>query len=94
MAWFKCMVNEVGPVSDGTETPAPVIYLNLSDEGGTFINTWFFAADSCKLQMLAVALSAISLRLQVEVGGAPPNANNEPVTQIDRLYLINKSPLP
>ena len=41
MAWVTCKVNEVGPASDGTETPAPVIYINLTDIAGSFANYWF-----------------------------------------------------
>jgi hypothetical protein len=88
MAWYRCKVNQAGPISDGTETPNPVIYINLTELEGRFApNQWFFAADNCKSQMLAAALSAITVGATVTVGGAPPNVNNDPFTQIDRLYV-------
>jgi hypothetical protein len=87
MAWFTCTVNAAGPASDATETAVPVIYINLTDQGGSFTDNWFFAADNSKQQMLAVALNAISLGATVQMGGDPPNASNNPFTQIDRLYL-------
>ena len=33
MPFFTCTVNEIGPAANGTETPAPVIYINLTDTG-------------------------------------------------------------
>lgn len=82
-----CIVNAAGPASDGTETPVPVIYINLSDAAGSFANSWFYAADNSKSQMLAVALTAISLQATVQVILDTPNANNNPFTQIYRLYV-------
>ena len=52
MAFFSCIVNEVGPAADGTETSAPVIYINLTDTGGSFANQWFYAAEGSQAQML------------------------------------------
>ena len=48
MAFFYCTVNEIGPAADGTETPDPVIYINLTDTGGSFVNQWFQAAERSK----------------------------------------------
>lgn len=45
---FTCTVNEVGPVVDAAETPSPAVYLCLSDAGGSFDHTWFFAANQAK----------------------------------------------
>lgn len=87
MAWFTCTVNSTGPASDATDTPPPVIYINLTDQGGSFADQWFYAAENSKQQMLAVALSAMTLGASVQMGGAPPNPNNNPFTRVDRLYL-------
>jgi hypothetical protein len=87
MAWFTCKVNNVGPASDGTETPDPTIYINLTDTAGSFSGQWFFAANNSKSQMMAVALSAITLQATVQVAAPAPNAANNPFTEISRLYL-------
>jgi hypothetical protein len=44
MPWYRCTVNQVGPAGDASETPPPVIYINLTDAAGGFANTWFYAA--------------------------------------------------
>jgi hypothetical protein len=87
MAWFTCTVNNAGPASDANETPIPAIYINLTDQGGSFANKWFYAADNSKQQMLAVALNAMTVGASVQMGGDPPNDNNNPFTRIDRLYV-------
>ena len=83
----NCKVVHVGPASDGAETPAPVIYIQLTDEAGSFTNYWFYAADNSKKEMLATAMTAISLKASVAVSAVAPNPNNSPYTQINRLYL-------
>lgn len=85
--WVVCKVNNAGPAADGTLTVAPDVYINLTDNAGTFSGQWFFAANNCKSQMLAVALAAISLQTTVGCILDPPNQNNSPFTQIYRLYL-------
>jgi hypothetical protein len=87
MAWVTCDVNEVGPASDGTETPAPVIYINLTDIAGSFANYWFFIEDGIQDEALAVAIAAMNYTKTVAVGMDPPNAGNTPYTGISRLYL-------
>jgi len=68
-----CTVNQAGPAAQNqSETADPVIYLQLSDLGGSFDHTWFFMADSCKKEMLAVALAAISTQTQVVAWVVPP----------------------
>ena len=62
MAFFSCTVNEIGPAANGAETPHPVIYINLTDTGGSFTNQWFHAAENSKCQMLSVGLAAMSTR--------------------------------
>jgi len=89
--WVKCRVNQVGPAGDGTETPVPVIYINLTQmpsQQGAFDSQWFFAHPAAKDQMLAVALSAISLGKLVDANLDPPNPNNKPYTEVYRLYIF------
>jgi hypothetical protein len=86
MAWYVCTVNEVGPAADGTETPEPVMYINLSDYQNTFSNTWFYAADGMQDDLLSVGISAITGQKYVEVAASPPNAGNNPYTEITRIY--------
>ena len=88
MPWYKCTVNEVGPATDGTETPAPVIYLNLTDQGGSFTDTWFYAANGGQTPMLAVGIAALNGNRPVQVGADAPNAGNSPYTGISRMYLM------
>lgn len=86
--WYTCMVQEVGPASDGGETAAPVIYINLTDVAGGFEGYWFFAAENSRNEMLAVALSAMSTGRQVTVAADEPVPNNTTYTQIYRFYII------
>jgi hypothetical protein len=103
MTWYTCTVNEAGPADDATETPGGSVYINLTDQGGTFSHTWFYCAADSKSYMLAVALAAISLGAQVEVGAFPPGPGGtvaappaavvsgtgvQAITEIQRLYLI------
>jgi hypothetical protein len=85
MAFFSCTVNEIGPAADGTETADPVIYINLTDTGGSFVNQWFHAAENSKAQMLSVGLTAISTNRQVEVAIDTPNI---PYSSVTRMYLL------
>jgi hypothetical protein len=85
MAFFSCTVNEIGPAADGTETANPVIYINLTDTGGSFLNQWFHAAENSKAQMLSVGLAAISTNRQVEVAVDTPNV---PYSSVTRMYLL------
>lgn len=59
----------------------------MTDSAGTFANQWFYAAANSKNEMLAVALAAISSQKTVGCILDPPNAGNNPFTQIYRLYL-------
>jgi len=85
MAFFSCTVNEIGPAADGTETASPVIYINLTDTGGSFANQWFYAAERSKAQMLSVGLAAMSTNRQVEVALDTPNV---PYSSVTRMYLL------
>jgi hypothetical protein len=86
--WVTCVVNRAGPASDGTETPTPVIYINLTDQAGSFANQWFYTAPNARNEMLAVALSAISLGKTVTTALDPPSAGGSPYTQVYRLYIV------
>jgi hypothetical protein len=85
MPFFSCAVNEIGPAADGTETPNPVIYINLTDTGGSFVNQWFHAAENSKAQMLSVGLAAMSTNRQVEVAIDAPSV---PYSSVTRMYLL------
>ena len=86
MPFYTCIVNEVGPAADGTETTAPVIYINLTDTAGSFTNTWFYAAQGIQEQALDVGISAIEGPYQVEVAATAPNIGGSPSTGISRIY--------
>jgi hypothetical protein len=90
MPWYTCAVNNVGPATDGTETSAPVIYINLTDIGNpsTFQNAVFYAAEGGQNSMLAVALAAMNGGKHVQVAAlSDPNAGNGAFTEIQRFYL-------
>ena len=87
MPWYICTVNEVGPVSDSSETPDLVVYINLTDTKGGFANTWFYAANGIQNQLLDVGIAAIGGRKNVEVGAIAPHPGNQPYTEINRFYL-------
>jgi hypothetical protein len=88
MPFFSCTVNEIGPAANGTETPAPVIYVNLTDTGGSFVNQWFYAAEQSKGQMLSVGLAAMSTNRQVEAAIDTPNV---PYSSVTRMYLMGSA---
>jgi hypothetical protein len=85
MAFFSCTVNEIGPAANGAETPNPVIYINLTDTGGSFANQWFHAAENSKAQMLSVGLAAMSTNRPVEAAIDTPNV---PYSGVSRMYLM------
>jgi hypothetical protein len=87
MPFFSCTVNEVGPAADGTETSTPVIYINLTDTGKSFVNQWFYAAEGSQAQMLSVGLAAMNTNRQVEVDAVTPNKSGSPYTSVARMYL-------
>jgi hypothetical protein len=85
---YVCVVNAVGPVVDAPETPSPSVYVNLTDMGGSFDHTWFFAANNCKREMLATALAAISTQSQVRAAlDTPTGQDVTPHPQCYRLFL-------
>jgi hypothetical protein len=88
MAFFSCTVNEIGPAADGTETAEPVIYVNLTDVAGSFVNQWFFAAQKSKEEMLSVGLAAMSSNRLVEAAIDTPNA---PYSSVRRMYLMGSA---
>jgi hypothetical protein len=86
---YTCTIGLAGSNSNGSETPAPQVYFTLSDTAGppAFTNSWFYAANSSKNQMLAVALAAVSIRSNVYLWADPPNAANNPMTQVYSMYI-------
>lgn len=73
--WTTCTVNGVQAATDGTEVGAgtPQVYVNLTDQGGTFVSQDFFLASPGQNQMLAVALAAMNAGLSVGIGYTAPN---------------------
>ncbi len=89
MSWYKCTVTAVGPASDATDTPAPVIYIQLTDTAGAFSTTWFYIANGIQNEALNVAIAAMNSQKHVSAGAVPPILpGNQPFTEISRLYLI------
>jgi hypothetical protein len=84
---YLCQVNEVGPAGDASETPEPVIYINLTDTKNAFKNTWFYAELPIQNQVLDVGIAAISGHKHVWVGAVPPDPGNQTFTGIWRIYL-------
>jgi hypothetical protein len=84
---YECSVNEVGPAADGSETSAPVVYINLTDKAGSFKNTWFYAGQGVQDQVLDVGIAAISGNTLVYAGVVAPNPNNQPWTEVARIWL-------
>jgi hypothetical protein len=92
VSWYACTVNEVGPASDASDTPGPVVYINLTDKAGSFANTWFYAANGIQEQLLDVGIAAINGRQDVEVGATSPLPGNNPYTEISRIYGLRPQP--
>jgi hypothetical protein len=92
--WYACTVNAVGPASDATDTPAPVIYINLTDRSGAFADTWFFAANGIQQQLLDVGIAAITDGKDVAVGANGPLPGNNPYTEVSRIYGLRQPPPP
>jgi PASTA domain-containing protein len=88
MAWYTCIVNEVGPANSGA-TSNPNVLLNLTDTEGSFANNWFYAAEGTQAAMLTVGIAALTNGKHVEVGAEPPNPQNTPYSAISNLYLLS-----
>jgi hypothetical protein len=84
---YECSVNQVGPAADGSETSAPVVYINLTDKAGSFKNTWFNAGQGVQDQVLDVGIAAISGNTLVWVETQVPNPANAPSTEVARIVL-------
>lgn len=62
-AWYTCTISYAG-------TNSGSVYLLLTDQGGAFTNKWFAApgtSTTLQNQMLAVALTAISLEKKIYI---------------------------
>ena len=88
MAFYRCIVHEVGPSNSGL-TSNPNVLLNLTDTGGTFDHNWFYAGEGAQVAMLAVGIAALTNNKPLEVGADPPNVGNVPYTAISVLYLLD-----
>jgi hypothetical protein len=84
---YTCTVNQAGATVQSSVTPLPVILFLLTDAAGTFSNTWFFAANVAKREMLATALAAIATQSQVNIFLDPPDGSGNP-TQCYGIYVI------
>jgi len=84
--WYACTVNAVGPASDASDTPVPVMYIQLTDTAGSFENIWFYAANGIQQQLLDVGIAAITDGKDVSVGAVAPLPGNQPFTEVSRIY--------
>lgn len=84
----------MGPASDASDTPAPVIYINLTDTSGDFSDTWFYAANGIQQQLLDVGIAAITGGKDVEVDADGPLPGNQPFTEVSRIYGLRQPPPP
>jgi hypothetical protein len=86
---YTCTVNQAGASVGVPGTSDPAIRFMLSDAGGSFINTGFFAAETGKNQMLGVALAAIITQSQVSAFlDDPAQPVNPPGAQVYSLYIL------
>jgi hypothetical protein len=86
--WLTCTVTVAGAsVGSPNLTPIPNIFIGLTDTAGSFSNQQFFAANAGKNEMLAVALAAISNRLNVSAQVDSPVAGK--LTECYSLYLMS-----
>ena len=77
MPWATCEVNRAGAAENG------VIYIHLRATDSSFSH-WFQAVPNMKKEMLATALSAISMGNRVSTHLSGTTA----YSQINRLYVI------
>ena len=85
---FTCTVNLVGPSVDGSETPiASDLYQfnGFREELASW--HWFFAANLCKRELLAVALASISTQSQVWAYVDPPPPPPSPAPPDPKIIL-------
>jgi hypothetical protein len=91
MTWHKCKVVKVCVAADGTETASPVVQIMLTDQEGAFRESWFFAAQDSKSEMLNVALMAIGANATVNAMVTKPHPKNSPQTQITRIEIFSNA---
>ena len=77
MPWVNCEVMRAGPAENG------VIYIALKNVDGSF-NHWFQAVTAMKKEMLATALSAMSMEKLVSADVTDTVA----YSTINRLYVL------
>jgi hypothetical protein len=81
---YLCVINEAGPANYGA-TSNPNVYINLTDTGGSFADTWFYVADGIQNQALAVGIAAIIRSERLDVTAVAPNVGGSPYTEITRM---------
>ncbi len=98
---FTCTVDSAGPFASAAtpNLPADPVFLTLTDLGGAFQQRVYYAADSIKREILAVALTAISTQRQVGAFVAPPDPREDPrepsLTECYALgVIVSGSPFP
>lgn len=90
MAWYRCTINEVGPISYSAGQPSiPNVLLNLTDTAGSFTSTWFQAPEGTQAAMLAVGMVALTNNKPLAVGADPPAGPDAPMPAISNLYLLS-----
>ncbi len=88
---YLCVVNEAGPGNSGP-TSNPNVAVNLTDTGGSFASTWFYAAEGIQDQLLDACIAAIIGNKRMEVTAVAPNPTGVPYTEISR--IAESRPLP
>jgi hypothetical protein len=88
---YLCVVNEAGPATSGP-TSNPNVFINLTDTGGSFENTWFYAADGIQDQVLDVGIGAITGNKCADVAAVVPNPGGIPYTE--RSSMVESLPIP
>lgn len=79
MPWYVCKVDSVGPQEDGQVN----IKLDAETADAWAGTRWFVATDAVRKEMLAVALTALPLRLPVQAR----LSSTAEYTRIERLYI-------
>lgn len=77
MPWVRCTVERAGPAEDGN------IYIALRATDNSF-NNWYSAVPAMRKEMLATALTAISLVKEVDAS----ITDVAPYSMINRLYVV------
>lgn len=83
MDWFRCRVLRCGPASDEDR-----VYFRLVAADGKFPGPrWVFSSAPDRREMLATALTAVSLALPVDVN-MELGAHEDDYKSVVRMYLV------